>query len=96
MKLRYTRQALADLDEARTYIVEHSPNAVAATAIRIREAVGGLRLYPEKGRPGRIEGTRELVVPNVPFIATYRCDGRTVDILAILHGARRWPSAFHT
>lgn len=96
MKVRYTRQALADLDGARAYIAEHHPKAAAATAVRIREAIDGLRLYPEKGRPGRIEGTRELVIPNTPFVAAYRCDGRTVDVLAVLHGARRWPSAFHT
>ena len=58
MKLRYTRQALADLDEARAYIAERNPRAASATVARIRQSIDGLRMFPERGREGRIEGTR--------------------------------------
>lgn len=95
MKLRYTRQAIADLDAARTYIAEHNPVAASNMAGRIREAINGLRLFPDRGRAGRVEGTRELVIPGTPFIVAYRSDGGTVDVLAILHAARRWPGEFH-
>ena len=94
MKLRYTRPALADLDEARSYIAERSPGAGAAMAIRIRKAIDGLTLFPDRGRPGRISGTRELVIPATPFIVAYRVGDGHIDVLAIMHGARSWPEAF--
>lgn len=94
MKVRFTRQALADLDEARTHIAERNPSAASATAARIREAIDGLSLFPDRGRPGRIGGTRELVIPATPFIAACRVGDGQIDVLAIMHGARRWPGAF--
>jgi toxin ParE1/3/4 len=45
------------------------------------------------GRPGRVPGTRELVIPNTPFIVPYRVVGNTIQVLRILHGARPWPDA---
>jgi len=92
--LRYTRQALADLDEARAYIALDSPGAARRVAARIRNAIEELRRFPEIGRPGRVLGTRELVVSGTPFLVAYRVSGNAVSILAILHGARRWPSSF--
>lgn len=94
MRLRYTRQALADLGEARAYIVERNPQAAAQTATRIREAIGGLTLFPDRGRKGRVQGTRELVVPATPFVVAYRISDGQIEILAIMHGARRWPETF--
>lgn len=94
MKVRYTRQALADLGEARTYIAERNPGAAAATAVRIREAIDGLTRFPERGRAGRIGGTRELVIPATPFVVAFRVGDGQIDVLAIMHGARRWPGTF--
>ena len=92
MIVRYTRQALADLEEARGYIALERPTAAVAIVTRIRDAIEGLRLFPERGRRGRASGTRELVVPPTPFLVAYRISGGHIDILAILHGARMWPS----
>jgi toxin ParE1/3/4 len=47
--------------------------------------------FPESGRPGRIEETRELVILRTPYIAAYRITGDTVRILRVLHGAQQWP-----
>ena len=94
MKLRYTRQALADLDEARRYLAERNPEAAAAMAVRIRDAIDGLTAFPDRGRPGRVERTRELVIPATPFVVAYRVAAGHIDVLAILHGARRWPGTF--
>jgi addiction module RelE/StbE family toxin len=94
VKLRFTRQALADLENAHTYIAERNPRATAATAARIRNAIGGLTLFPDRGRAGRISGTRELVIPATPFIVAYRVGDGHIDVLAIMHGARLWPGAF--
>lgn len=94
MIVRYTRQALADLDEAQAYIALERPGAARAVGGRIREAIGGLAQYPDRGRPGRVGGTRELVITGTPFLVAYRVGDGHVDVLAIMHGARQWPSAF--
>ncbi len=91
MIVRYARQALADLDHAREYIALDNPQAAQAMAARLREAIDGLRQFPERGRPGRVAGTRELVVPRTPFVVPYRIVGREIHVLAVLHGKRTWP-----
>jgi len=58
---------------------------------RIQVQVESLADFPESGRPGHVEGTRELVIHRTPYIAAYRIAGDTVRILRVLHGARRWP-----
>lgn len=58
---------------------------------RIEAKVEGLTQFPEMGRPGRIEGTRELVISGTPCIAAYRIHGDAIRILRVLHGVRKWP-----
>jgi plasmid stabilization system protein ParE len=60
---------------------------------RIRTCVEGLVQFPEMGRPGRIEGTRELVISSTPYIAAYRIVDEAVRILRVLHGAQQWPDS---
>ncbi|TLU70638.1 type II toxin-antitoxin system RelE/ParE family toxin [Lichenicoccus roseus] len=94
MIVRYTRQALADLDDAREFIAQERPASAMAMGQRIQHAISGLSQFPDRGRPGRVAGTRELVITRSPFIVAYRAGGGHVDVLAILHAARQWPSAF--
>jgi len=94
MILRYTRLALADLDEACSFISLDRPDAARAMALRIKHLVEELQQFPDRGRDGRVAGTRELVVPGTPFIVAYRVTRQEIWILAIIHGARRWPSGF--
>jgi toxin ParE1/3/4 len=94
MKLRYTRLALADLEQAHDFIRAENPRAAQAVMARIREAVERLATFPDSGRPGRVDGTRELIVANTPFVVAYRVTPGTVDVLAVIHGSRRWPSSF--
>jgi toxin ParE1/3/4 len=46
------------------------------------------------GRPGRVPGTRELVISNFPFVAAYSIEKERIVILAIYHGAQQWPEVF--
>ena len=46
------------------------------------------------GRPGRVPGTRELVVPGTRYLVPYRVTGDTLQILRVYHGARNWPEGF--
>jgi toxin ParE1/3/4 len=74
------------------HIEADSPQAAITVDGRIRVQVEGLMQFPESGRPGRIEGTRELVILRTPYIAAYRITGDTVRILRLLHGARQFLS----
>ena len=47
--------------------------------------------FPESGRPGRVAGTRELVVTGTPYVAAHTVTAETVRILRVLHGAQKWP-----
>lgn len=94
MTIRYTRLALAHLSEIRAYTEKHRLGTVKAVGESILAAVSHLGQFPEAGRLGRVNGTRELVVPRLPFVVAYRVMGNDVEVLAILHAARRWPSSF--
>ncbi|MHB8302310.1 MAG: type II toxin-antitoxin system RelE/ParE family toxin [Acidobacteriaceae bacterium] len=91
MKARWTTLALQRLREARLYIEVENPRTASAIGSRIEEGVDRLALFPEMGRTGRRAGTRELVIPATNFIVAYRVMADTIDVLAVLHGARKWP-----
>jgi len=57
-------------------------------------ATRNLAAYPELGRPGRRRGTRELVASGTPYIVVYRLRLSSVRVLAVMHGAQRWPRRF--
>ena len=91
MRLEWSAFAIGDRDGIFDYIEEDSPHAAIVVDDRIRMQVKQLLQFPETGRPGRIEGTRELVISQTPYIAAYRVTGDTVRILRVLHGAQLWP-----
>jgi len=91
VKVRWTRLAVDDLNQAHEYISADRPLAARSIMERIESAVKALRAHPEIGRRGRVAGTRELVVSRTPFIIAYRVAKQRVEILAVIHGARRWP-----
>jgi len=43
------------------------------------------------GRPGRVVGTRELVIGQLPYIIPYRVRESEIEVLRVLHTSRRWP-----
>ncbi len=92
MHVKWTRTALANLDEEAAYIAQHNPQAAVDIVERIEKAVQLLTDFPAMGRPGRVPGTRELVVNETPYIVPYRVRGQTVHILRVFHTARKWPS----
>ncbi len=93
MKVRWTRRALADLDSAYEYVAGDNPAAAERMLDRIEEAVTVLGRHPEAGRTGRIHGTREVVVTGTPFLIPYRVRRSTVELLAVIHGSRKWPDS---
>jgi addiction module RelE/StbE family toxin len=91
MLLQWSAFALADREAIFDYIEADSPRAAIAVDERIRTCVEGLVRFPEMGHPGRIDGTRELVISNTPYIAAYRIADNSVRILRVIHGAQQWP-----
>jgi len=94
LKVRWTRLALADLEAIGDFVARDSPAAAHRVIARIVAAVETLSDHPHLGRPGRVAGTREFVVPDTPYVAPYRVRGDEVEVLAVFHGAQRWPDAF--
>ncbi|MCB1035769.1 MAG: type II toxin-antitoxin system RelE/ParE family toxin [Acidobacteria bacterium] len=93
MRVRWTRRAERSLAAIADFIALDNPQAAHETISRIRRAAESLLLSPKLGRPGRVEGTRELVVtPN--YILPYRIKGGEVQILHVFHARRRWPGSF--
>jgi plasmid stabilization system protein ParE len=95
VRIRYTRRATGHLRvirhfSTRLFGVETSD----ATLARIEGAINALADWPDQGRLGRVSGTRERVIPRLPFIVAYRVTPTTIDVLAILHAAQRWPQSF--
>ena len=92
MRLRWTLLAERDLEKIAEYIGQDSPAAAARVLLElIDQAENLLPQYPAIGRPGRVLGTRELVVGQLPYIIAYRVRDRDVEVLRVLHTSRAWP-----
>jgi toxin ParE1/3/4 len=91
VRVRLTHSAERDLAEIENYIAADNANAAIDTVLRVLDSLVLLGEHAAMGRTGRIGGTREWVIPHTPFIAAYRESGDTVEILRVLHGARKWP-----
>jgi addiction module RelE/StbE family toxin len=94
MRVRWTRPASRHLEEIGEYIARVNPAASNRATPRILDQVDMLGDHPHIGRPGRADGTRELVISDTPYIAVYRVWEREVEIVAVFHAARRWPDKF--
>ncbi len=94
MRVRWLRRALSNLNEEAEYIARDNPDAAARIVQRIAASVDLLATHPASGRPGRVPGTRELVVTGSRYIVPYRVRDETVEILRVFHAARKWPEKF--
>ena len=92
MRIVWSRRAIRHLTHLRDSIARDSEQNAALIARRILEAIDLLHSHPEMGRPGRLTGTRELVVPGTPYIVPYRVRANGLDLIAILHGRQKWPA----
>jgi addiction module RelE/StbE family toxin len=89
MRLRWDSRALRDIEKIYAYIAADNPKAAKRVVARIEESIGRLLIMPMSGRPGVTKGTRLLAVPGAPYIVVHRVRSDMVDILAVLHTARR-------
>ena len=91
MKVVWSRRALRHSVYLRQRIEKDSEQNAALVARRILKAVDLLQSHPGIGRIGRVVGTRELVVPETPYVIPYRVRGSTIEVVRVYHSARPWP-----
>lgn len=91
MRVEWHPTARVDLAELVRYIADDDPSAAYRVHEEIRNQINMLATHPRIGRPGRVIGTRELVITGTPYIAAYRIFGELLTVLRLLHGARLWP-----
>ena len=94
MRIEWTEPAARALESIQDYIARDSRRAAWEVAQRLRRAVSQLEEHPKLGRSGRVRGTLELVVPDLPYIVPYRIKGGEIQILNIYHSSRKWPEQF--
>ncbi|HEY5204289.1 MAG TPA: type II toxin-antitoxin system RelE/ParE family toxin [Roseiarcus sp.] len=92
MRLFWSRRAIDDLRAIEAFIEKNNPTAARTVSLRLIDAVETvIATNPNVGRPGRVPGTRELVVARTSYIVPYRLHSGVIEVLRIYHGARRWP-----
>ena len=91
MTVVWSPRAVEHLTHLRSYIARDNPKAANRVATALLNAVELLAELPNLGRPGRVAGTRELVVPGTPYVIPYRIRGDRLEVIAVFHGRQKWP-----
>ncbi|AZN38027.1 type II toxin-antitoxin system RelE/ParE family toxin [Iodobacter ciconiae] len=91
MRPRWLRQAIANLDAEAEYIAQEKPQAAAEMFAYVKAKVESLAHFPAAGRPGRVPGTRELVIERYPLLVPYRVVGNELHVLRVFHTRRKPP-----
>jgi toxin ParE1/3/4 len=92
MNIVWSRRAIRHFIHLREHIERDSRQNAVLVATRILRAVELLESHAEIGRPGRILGTRELVVTDTPYIIPYRVRRGRLELIGIFHGRQKWPA----
>jgi toxin ParE1/3/4 len=90
-RIKWLKTALKNLNYEAAYIAADDPAAARLVVRRIVQSVALLSAQPAMGRPGRVAGTRELVVPNTRYLIPYRVRHGVIEILRVFHASRRPP-----
>ena len=94
MNIVWSPRAVAHLADLRAYIAREHPAAADRVGVALLAAVERLAALPNLGRPGRVPGTRELVVPDTPYVLPYRLRRKQLETIAVFHGRQKWPKRF--
>ena len=91
MIIEWLPGANQDFESIVEYIADANPIAAIEQGDEIENQLSLLVAHPQMGHPGRVKGTREIVIVRTPYIAVYRIKGKIIQILRVLHGAQKWP-----
>lgn len=90
-RIRWSPAAADDLEGIGAYLREHHPAYLQSTVEKLYNAAKSLKQFPNRGRSGKLAGTRELVLKPLPYIVVYRVEPEVVNILRIMHTSPDWP-----
>jgi plasmid stabilization system protein ParE len=90
--IRWLSKAQTDFESQLQRIAAEDEAAAKRIATVVKSRTERLEQFPESGRPGRIQGTRELVISGFPFILPYRVRGVDVEILRFFHTSQKPPA----
>jgi len=88
VRIRWTRAAAADMENISDYLRERHPHYRELTMRKLYSTIGDLKWWPWRGRPGREEGTREILFRPMPYVAVYRVKEQIIEIVRIYHAAQ--------
>lgn len=91
MEVKWLKTALRNLNKEAEYIARDNPQAAILVVQRIKKSVALLKKNASLGRPGRIEGTKELVIDKTSYIVPYRICQNKIEILRVFHASRKTP-----
>lgn len=91
LEIRWLRTALRDFDTEISFIAADDPESAHLVARRILQSIAMLSTHSAIGRPGRVAGTRELIVADTRYVVPYRVRNGMIEILRIFHASRRPP-----
>jgi toxin ParE1/3/4 len=91
VSVRYTRDALSDIDQILSYLNERSPAAAVSVADAIGTVVARLEHFPESAPETEIPGLRAALTQRYPYIVFYRLRGSDIEVVYVRHAARRRP-----
>ena len=90
MEIIWSEQAEQDLASIIDFIAKDNIQAALEMDMALQNAADGLVVFPHKGRPGLVPGTRELVA-HEHYILVYRLADKVVFIVTVLHTSHQWP-----
>jgi toxin ParE1/3/4 len=90
----WSPRAIAHLTDLRAHIAHDNPAAAGRIAATLLDAVEALTNHPQLGRPGRVPGTRELVVPGTRYLIAYRLRSDRLEIVGVFYSRQKWPARF--
>ena len=91
MRIRWTPAAADDLEHIAKYLQENNPTLARSTVLELYDAAQSLKQFANRGRIGRIAGTRELVISSLPYVIVYQVAGQNVSIVRVVHSSEDWP-----
>jgi toxin ParE1/3/4 len=91
MQIVWTTSARQDINGIWDFLAQQEPDAAELVESKILKAVEGLVQFPGRGKPGRVRGSRELVVKGLPYVVVYLVVESEIVILRVLHAKQKWP-----
>ena len=89
--INWAESAYNDLTELLSYFQKQGEPEIGKILVaRIHKATGTLRYFPHAGRIGLLKGTRELVIPHIPYFLVYQVRQDVVDVLRVMHTSKLW------